>query len=504
MYTLGKQVIPPSTFLSAVLPTGVPLKPFGKSGDKAAFKGDTLVGFVRSDTGESRVFPSFEALSPGNDSASAATAIAKKLVSDPWLFPPDDTTLVPLPPVILSTSQSTRCKGKPPTCPEELLAFVQIQRLVGEYPVIGPGTQAAIGVDGCGCGIRAFAHRYKPAKKTDHYMNPLGSDQIVEAIMNDVSNTCERVNITIDNVTIAYWDSGNDYLQPIFTYSGSIRSSNSTTHSLLSGSVSVNKSMEPFTPRLSPEYPTNDPHYRRLRRRATSDLLSVGRYVVRADSPDWVNSATGFLDSLNNSTALGSANKFLNTQYFGADSTMFTSNKNDNVNSVQIALVEAHGATSQFSTYKSNGDVVQLSDIGASGGLGPSAGGNLSHLILHASQVIQTQADQEDSFAVWWDIFKGMHSAVGYRLDSYLNDDVTSNVGLYTGLGSSVVPTWFTELAANNGYGLDTAGSINQNTGLYNPAGRGSSVSVCGYADSTINDVEDLGPADCLKQHWVS
>jgi len=182
---------------------------------------------------------------------------------------------------------------------------------------------------------------------------------------------------------------------------------------------------------------------------------------------------------------------------------MFISQKNSFINSVQIALNEVHGNWGEFSTYKSYGDIVTLAEIGAAGGLGADAGGCLAYWILHSCEVIPTQTDEPTSFDVWWQIFQGLHSVVGYRTDMWINDNVTSNFGLWVGLGAGVVPAWFLEVAANSLYGPNDLLYTDSNRGISEPMGRPSSVSVCGHVDDTAHEIAGLEKPTCLFEFWL-
>ena len=180
---------------------------------------------------------------------------------------------------------------------------------------------------------------------------------------------------------------------------------------------------------------------------------------------------------------------------------MFVSQKNNFINSVQIALNEVHGDWGKFTTYKSYGDIVTLAEIAAAGGLGANAGGSLAYWILHSCEVIPTQTDESTSFDVWWDVFRGLHSVVGYRTDMLIDDDVTTNFGLWVGLGAPVVPAWFLEVATV--YGPKGVTYFDNNRGITEPAGRPSSVSVCDHRDDTAYDVEGLENPTCLVEMWL-
>jgi hypothetical protein len=509
VYKLGDKVIVSSDYLSDIIENvsdDAELTSFGGQGAFAAFDDDRLVGFINPGTGESRVFPRFEHLKPCEGLADKATAAGNKFASDASLFPPDDTELVVVAPTTLSGSRSWG-KGNA-TDPDEYLAFVSLKRQINGIPVYGPGTQAtiAIGADG---NILGFAHRYRPAFVTTQFITPHPPSQVIQSIMNDLSSTCSREQVTINNVVVSYFDDGNNTIQPVYSYSGSIPSSdNATAHSHISGSISIGNTSQPIMPIPTTDYPSNSPagfyrYARDLRMASRNDQASkVGRYVVRADSFQWLDSATAFLQGLQSASPLGGTLSFTDDQYLAAVPDMFTSQRNQFINSVQIALNEVHGNWGEFTTYKDFGDIVTLAEIAAAGGLGSNAGGFLAYWIIHSCEVIPTQTDESTSFDVWWDIFRGLHSVVGYRTDMWIDDGVPADVGLWVGLGAAVIPAWFLEIATNNLYVVNDAVYQDKNRGITEPMGRPSSVNVCGHADDTAEDVDGIDDPTCLFEFW--
>ena len=503
------QVEVPCEYFSELLQNVAPqatLNPFGNDGALAAFdEQGTLVSFVRPDTGESRVFPQFEGLKPGEDLAPKAMAAAIQFANDSSLFPKDDTELVVLTPKTVFTSKSS--SGGNSTDPEEILSFVRLERQVNGIPVDGPGTQATIAVDGNGC-IQAFAHRYRPASLTDHYVCPYPPEKIVQLIIDDLAGTCDRDEVVIDQVVLTYYDSGNGSIRPAYRYQGSIPgNSSSTPHAHVLGSIPVGPDDGDTMGSLpTADYPSNadGPYFRRYAKRYPGpEQATVGRYVPRNDSILWLESATAFFNNLQLATSFGSDLSFINEQYLEANSSMFVSDRNQFVNSVQIALNELHGDWDTFSTYKTDGDLVTLSEIAAAGGLGCGADGHLAYWILHSCEVIPTQTDLPNSFDVWWGIFRGLRSVVGYRTDMWIDDDVTANFGLWLGLGAGVVPAWFLELAVTNWYGAHDQVYFDYNRGFMEPLGRPSSVSVCGHLDDTAFELEGLDHPNCLVELWM-
>src|ERR1700724_2389825 len=89
VFKLCDQVQVPHDYLSGIVKSVAPdvdLKPFGIQGASAAFDKDRLVAFIRPDTGESRIFPSFECLKPGKDLISKANAAGENFLSETSLY----------------------------------------------------------------------------------------------------------------------------------------------------------------------------------------------------------------------------------------------------------------------------------------------------------------------------------------------------------------------------------------------------------------------------------
>ncbi len=230
---------------------------------------------------------------------------------------------------------------------------------------------------------------------------------------------------------------------------------------------------------------------------------TVGRYVVRNDSDEWVTSANEFMGGLTLAHGLfGGPIPFTDSQYYWAEPRLFLSQKESFVDSVQIALNEVHGNWWYFTTRDNADDGVSLSSI-PSTGYGGGAGGSLAYWIIHSCEVIPTQTDESNSFDVWWNIFNGLHAVVGYRTEMWIDDDVTGPFGFWIGLGASIVPAWLNEVAGNDSYDDgDTYHDDNRN--IDEPMGRASAIAVCGHSDDTAADVAPLPRPNCLTEWWFN
>src|SRR5436309_408429 len=82
---LGAEVVAPEALVQGIVRAVAPeaeLKELGNTGARAAYDGHRLVAFVHPKTGESRVFPSLEALKPGERLGERAKAISARIARD--------------------------------------------------------------------------------------------------------------------------------------------------------------------------------------------------------------------------------------------------------------------------------------------------------------------------------------------------------------------------------------------------------------------------------------
>ena len=191
--------------------------------------------------------------------------------------------------------------------------------------------------------------------------------------------SAEVNNVHVDKVTVGYYDSG-DVLQPVYRFEATVNSPDArlVTNRHLLGYVSIGDAPESL-PVLgvqrgpSPAEPLARSQHTKTSARALSGDPTVGRYVVRDDSPDWVSSANDFMANLEFAQALFGVIQFTDSQYYWAEPWEFLADKNAFVNDVQIALNEVHGNWGLFSTRDNHDDIVRLSDAPA-GGYGGAVG----------------------------------------------------------------------------------------------------------------------------------
>lgn len=508
---LDHAVVASKELLRDIVRTTAPeaeLKELGDTGALAAYDGRRLVAFVHPKTGESSVFPTLEALRPGEHPGERAGAIAARLASDASLFPKDETQVSVLPAITLMGSRHIRGHARAESA--EYLAFVRLERQVHGFPVFGPGTKAMVAVAADGS-IHAFTHRWRRALPTEEKIVPHSRERIVQAILTQLAPSAKSAYVAVDKVTLGYYDTGENFLQPVYRFQATIASTNRelrVANRRVVGYVSIGEPLEPL-PMLGDQQGALLDEPRRHDKPGTASGSrtpgdpTVGRYVVRNDNAGWVASANNFFANLQFGTLFGIPLSFTNSQYYWAEPFEFLSDKDDFVNSVNIALTEVHGNWDLFSTRDNHDDLVSLYSIPSSG-YGGEGENSLAYWILHSCEVIPTQTDESTSFDVWWNIFNGLHAAVGYRTEMWINDGVTGPFGLYVGLGASVVPAWLYAVSSNNDYGSDDSYYLDGNRDIKEPMGRASAVVVCGHSDDTAFDLGSLGRAECLTEWWFN
>lgn len=505
---LGPQVVAPEALtrdFARSVAAGGELTERGKSGLRARFDGNRLVTYVHPATGESRVFPALEKLQPGEQLAQQAAAIAARILRDQALFPEDMSDVVALSPATLFGARHSKTGAG--TSSAEYLSFVRFERRLNGLPVFGPGSHAMIGVAEGGS-IHAFSHRWRQAIAITEKIAAHPREVIGKAILEQLAAEVKPNHVQVDKVTVGYYDSGKEILQPVYRFEATVTSPDArlVANRHVLGYVSIGEAPEPL-PVLgvqrgrSPMEPSGRGQHAKTSGITPEGDPTVGRYVVRDDSPDWVSSANDFMNNLELAQGLDGRIQFTNKQYYWAEPWEFLADKNAFVNDVQIALSEVHGNWGKFSTRDNHDDIVQLSNVPA-GGYGNGGRGALAFWILHSCEVIPTQTDEATSFDVWWNLFDGLHAAVGYRTEMWINDGVTGPFGFAIGLGAPVVSAWINEVVGNSSYNPD-ATYHDSNRDITEPMGRPSAIAVCGHGDDTAADVGALAAATCLTEWWI-
>jgi hypothetical protein len=127
-------------------------------------------------------------------------------------------------------------------------------------------------------------------------------------------------------------------------------------------------------------------------------------------------------------------------------------------------------------------------DIGVDG-YGPGSNGSLAYWIIKGCNVTLSPDDVSfnAAFDPWWNVFNGLHAIMSYRTFSWSSDAGEGNdVGSAIASGASVLFSWMKGVNQNSYRGLEKA----------------SAVTVCGHADDTLWQMENIGRPGCLQIWW--
>ena len=502
LFSLGHHATFPDDQLEDILKSAAPgakLNETKVDGSRYFYDGDRLVGYFDSTNGQTSVFPTLSSLKPATD---IDTRGISHYLNNDAIIPDDDTRHSIVIGSRFSGSQKTIDGQASP--PATYLLESIIQREVSYenqlYPVCGPGTKASFsfGSDGS---VQALSHQWRTARSQDSKITPLSQDAIQQTIADQLSAANLVTNVTVQSVDLCFYDSGNNFIQPVYRYNATISNPFGLAEDLIIGFVPAGGNAQEALPTLTapanqvvPTFTgnsnsTNGTIPRSLMSKRQDGGIKVGRYVMSNDqySPNMVTDENGFWNGLSSVSS-----SFVNSQYYWDEPFIYGSDAQDFVDSVNIAFTEGHGNVHYFTTNELEpnwGGVTISSDL-PSNGYGPGAGGSLAYWSIRSCDVVSTPidydaADFDKAFDPWWSVFNGMHAVMGYRTNAAVGngDDGIGNIGKALGMGASAVHGWM-------------SGALS--------SGKTSAVTVCGHDDDTVFQIEDIGKPSCLQIWWYS
>jgi len=390
------------------------------------------------------------------------------------------------------------------------LSYISARRFVGELAVDGPGSRALLQLGAKGS-VEGLMRVWKSAKTVQKVKTARSAEQVRNEIARQFKPVLVSADVTVDRIELAYYDSNNRFLQPVYRFTAQIhyltmpRTPARTNDNYVIGYIPFGSQAYEALPVLgqsagpNPGAPPKESKQKPPGKGASIDLLdpTVGRYVVRNDDAGWVNDANAFWSSLRG-TWTGSL--FTNSQYYWAEPRLFTNQKNSFVNSVNLALIEVHGDWFLFSTLQNCCDLVNINGDIPSPGYGPSAGGALATWIIHSCEVVPGPDDTASWPDPWWTIFGGVRNVVGYRTIMYISDGAGGPYGTSLGNFAPVVSSWLSDVMSLNAYSGHPKAMAHG--GINRPMGRPSTISMCGHDGDTVFPVSTLGRANCLTVWW--
>jgi hypothetical protein len=502
LFSLGHSSQFPDDTLEDILKSAAPgVKLTEKKADDGSryfYDGDRLAGYYDHSTGETAVFPKLGSLKPGTDFDTGAIS---RLAANDAVVPDDDTKHSIVIGSRLGGSQKTSDGAASPPATYLLESIIQreIEYEKQLYPVCGPGTKASFsfGSDGS---IKSFSHKWSTARSHDSSISPLSQDVIKQNIAAQLSAANINANVTVKSVDLCFFDSGKQFIQPVFRYNATVSHPFGLSDGLIVGYVPAGgKEQEPL-PSLNPPADQIMPTFTKNSNSTNSTIIprsrfskrqeggiTVGRYAMRGDqySPQIVVDENAFWTGLSSVSS-----SFVNSQYYWDEPFIYESDAQYFVDDVNVAFTEGHGNVHYFTTDETlpSWGGVSISDDLPANGYGPGAGGSLAYWIIRACDTISTPidysaADFDQAFAPWWKVFNGMHAVMGYRTLAAVYDNEMENVGKALALGQSVVHGWMS--AALGG-------------------GKTSAVTVCGHDDDTVYNIGNIGKPGCLQIWWYA
>jgi hypothetical protein len=375
--------------------------------------------------------------------------------------------------------------------PRPWIALASARRTVAGYSVDGPGSRALVAANNAPvAAIRSWKSAAHAGEVKSKHQN---AADIRAEIVRQLTALRPRTPVHVQQIELSYYDGNANLIQPAYRFVAELSADRAaiggTAH--IVGYVPYAETSEPL-PLLSasdPKPPVPGPP-------PAPDAVHIGRYVVQDDNPGWVNDADAFMSTL---LAPGAIIPFVSSQYEDAAPEHFTTASAQFVNSVEIALVEAHGAPWQLATERNCCKTVEFSDPAFSA-LGAANGGKLKHLVVHSCDVLPVKPDLANWANPWKRVFKGLHSVLGYRSPMFINDGAGAAFARNLAAGAPVVPAWFCAVSSLNIYQLDPSAYHRCEGEL--PMGRPSAVTACGAGNENAQDNAVIEP-DCLDAWWI-
>lgn len=379
-----------------------------------------------------------------------ARQMAVNYAAEMQLIPPDSSRLNPAKVVTLAVSSTAR-ENSSPSIPK--LQTVLFQRTLDGKNVFGDGSQFTVSMGDKGNveGFQRKLNRLEPEPGMDN-ISFLTAQEVYDKIEAMLRREIKgNVEIQVETPQLAYYGRDSQYVQPAYLFTAVIISNENKEKSYYAGvveamqnppepvndprqEISLSTSSTPLTPsqvELSGEGPS----------RAYLASVSVGRYVVREDSSDWMDDANDFKRGLENGHCSGCSTLTF-PQFYWNEPRLFTTEDNYWVDQCHIVLMEGHGDHWLFTTRGNCCDIVYLNS-GSQPGYGGNAGGVMAYLILKGCDIIPSPIDVSNWADPWWRIFKGLHQAIGFRTTMYINDDISDNFGESIGNNGNIVDSWF-------------------------------------------------------------
>ncbi|HET7537612.1 MAG TPA: DUF6345 domain-containing protein, partial [Candidatus Didemnitutus sp.] len=365
---------------------------------------------------------------------------AQGLVRQYELVPDDGSEVAPK--KIVTRSRTEMAPDKRATT-VDVLQTVLFERTLDKHPMMGKGSQLTVDLANGG-EIVGFTLTWNPVVRSSVKAEFLKETEIYAAIEAQIKQRVRGVKLaTVKKAYLVYYSDDGKFVTPAYAYTAVLTSPGVKQRAFFAGVVAaVRNPPEPLVRQRKESEPPAPIHERPAKETPPADDdPTVGRYVVRDDSWDWVDDANDFKNGLNAGHP-SSYPAITFGDYYWDYPFCWTTNANSFVNKWNIALMEGHGANWLFSTEKNCCDLVDL-NASTQPAYGNHAGSSMRFLILKGCSIIPAPPDRSDWDAPWWRIFRGLRQAVGFRTEMYIDDNISDDFGGYIARNCQVIPSFF-------------------------------------------------------------
>jgi hypothetical protein len=330
---------------------------------------------------------------------------------------------------------------------------VLYQRTIAEKPVMGPGSVMAVDLGSEGR-VVGFQRSWNALSKAGPEPQFKTEQEIYAEVEHQVkSRVPAGIPAKVHKLHLIYYGNDKEWVQPAYFFSIELAAPGVEGKSFMRGVVAAAKNTpEPITMRPAPkELPTaSKPPLKSPGKPMPPGDPTVGRYVVRDDSHDWVDDANDFKNGLVDGHSSGFA-AITFGDYYWDQPYMWTTSESSYVDRWNITLMEGHGNTWLFTTRSNCCDVVNLNSA-SQPGYGDRAGSSMRFLVLKGCSIIPGPPDRSNWADPWWRIFKGLRQAVGFRTEMYIDDNISYGFAKNLASNHRVLDSWFAATNSSGSY----------------------------------------------------
>jgi hypothetical protein len=419
---------------------------------------------------------------------------------------PDQEVLSPGEFVVLATQPATLKKGELKTGPKrDVLGTARFQRTLDGLPVFGPSS--IVLADVARNGVVGLTRSFRPTlgrspveiisakQASDRFQQEFGAH--LQQLYGD-----NQPQVNVQGPELIYYEQGHQYIQPGYRFFAELTSDAGTRSSFIWVVPAVDKTPEAIenVPPLAQDNIPSEPEEGQVH--AATAARRYGMYVVREDYSGWLEDAYYFGRNLRTGNywyRVGHSERpevtevqyLWNRPWFWHAFDSVPDLSASYIGTVDLAIIEGHGAPWQITTLQNNGDIIDLRNIAGYGG-NNGRGGQTDYIVWQGCGIIPAPGDPyggyyaapNGPFSVWFQIFRGMRGNFGYRTTIHVYNNAGKFFGYYAGVGHDALSAWFISVNGNayghaNGWNYANAvvlagqegATIYDNTRVANPGG---------------------------------